>query len=215
MYKIALDGPSASGKSTIAKILSGILGIKYLDTGAMYRAITYYLISNNINLESKKGVKNKLNDIEISYFEEDIKVNGQVVTDKLRTDIINKNVSKVSSYSSVREKLVNIQRNIAKKNSIILDGRDIGTVVLPNAEYKFFLVASAEERAKRRLNDANSKSEYSYEEILEDIKKRDYLDSTREISPLKKADDAIEIDSTNMSINEVVEFILKYIRGIN
>ncbi|WP_242491847.1 (d)CMP kinase [Miniphocaeibacter massiliensis] len=214
IFRIALDGPSASGKSTIAKILSGILGIKYLDTGAMYRAITYYLTKNNANLECEKDIDSKLNDINISYLKEDILINEEVVTDKLRTDIINKNVSLVSSYSSVREKLVNIQRDIARKNSIILDGRDIGTVVLPNAEYKFFLIASAEERAKRRLNDNESKSNYSYEKILEDIKRRDYLDSTRKISPLKKAENAIEIDSTNMTINEVVENILEYIRGI-
>ncbi len=214
IYQIALDGPSASGKSTIAKLLAGILGIKYLDTGSMYRAITHYLLTNKIDLNNEEEISTSLNNITIAYLNNDIELNGEVITNELRTDVINKNVSLVSSYLSVREKLVNIQQEISKIDSIILDGRDIGTVVLPEAKYKFFLIASAEERAKRRLGDENSKSRYTYDEVLEDIKRRDHLDSTRAISPLKKAEDAIEIDSTNMSINEVVETILKYVRGI-
>lgn len=213
-YKIAIDGPSASGKSTIAKALSKILGIDYLDTGSMYRAITYYLLKEKIDLNNQYEVENSIDNITMEFYSNSIVLNNKVLKDELRTEIVTNNVSLVSSYSSVRKKLVTIQRNIAKNNSIILDGRDIGTVVFPNAEYKFYLIASPEERAKRRLEDSSSKLDLDYNEILKDIKRRDYLDMNRKISPLKKADDAILIDSSKLSINEVIEVILNEIRGI-
>ncbi len=214
VYTIAIDGPSASGKSTISKILSGILGIDYLDTGAMYRAITFYLLNNNIDMDNEFEIQKSINKIELEVQGEYIFIDNLKLKDELRTENITKNVSKVSSYECVREKLVELQQNIAKSNSIILDGRDIGTVVLPKADYKFYIVASAEERAKRRLNDTNSKLNMNYEEILKDIIRRDDLDMNRRISPLKKAEDAILIDSSNMNINEVIEIIVKRIRGI-
>lgn len=214
IFKIAIDGPSASGKSTVARSLSNILGIKYLDTGAMYRAITYYFLSNNVNLENEETVINLLEDIIIKYSGNNIVLNNKVLIDELRTSEVTSNVSKISSYRAVREKLVNLQKEIAKNDSIILDGRDIGTVVLPDAEYKFYLDASPEVRARRRLVDSESSLNLNYEEILNGIKQRDYFDSTRENSPLKIAEDALLIDTTELSIQQVVELILKNIRGI-
>ncbi|QQK09120.1 (d)CMP kinase [Miniphocaeibacter halophilus] len=214
VFRIAIDGPSASGKSTISKYLSEILAIDYLDTGAMYRAITFYLLENGYSLTDENEIEKGIKKIILKYDNNNIIINNKILKDELRTEVVTKNVSLISSYSSVRSKLVNIQREIAKKNSIILDGRDIGTVVLPNAEYKFFLVADPEVRARRRLKDKNSRLNMTFDEIVEDIKRRDYLDSTRAISPLKKAEDAIVIDSSKLTINEVVENILKSIRGI-
>lgn len=214
IYTIAIDGPSASGKSTISKILSGILGIDYLDTGAMYRAITYYLLNNDIDIDDEIQIEESINKIKLEIHDEYILIDNLKLKDELRTEEITKNVSKVSSYRSVRKKLVELQQEIAKNNSIVLDGRDIGTIVLPNADYKFYIVASAEERAKRRLNDTNSKLDMSFEEILKDIIRRDNIDMNREISPLKKANDAILIDTSNMDIKEVVEYIIRQIRGI-
>lgn len=214
IFRIAIDGPSASGKSTISKYLSEILSIDYLDTGAMYRAITFYLLEKGYSLEDEDKIEKGIENIIIEYKNNNIFLNKKLLEDELRTESVTKSVSLVSSYSSVRNKLVHIQRNIAEKNSIILDGRDIGTVVLPNAEYKFFLVADAEVRAKRRLKDKNSRLNMTFDEIVKDIERRDYLDSTRAISPLKKAEDAVIIDSSKLSINEVVENMLKIIRGM-
>ena len=213
-YTIAIDGPSASGKSTISKILSNVLGINYLDTGAMYRAITFYLLENKIDLDNEVDIEKNINKINLEIQDEYILIDNLKLKDELRTEDITKNVSKVSSYKSVRKKLVEIQQNIAKSSSIVLDGRDIGTVVLPNANYKFYIVASPEERARRRLNDTNSKLDMSFEDILKDIIRRDDFDMNRKISPLRKADDAILIDTSNMDIKQVVEFIIKQIRGI-
>ncbi|MFY9284029.1 MAG: (d)CMP kinase [Miniphocaeibacter sp.] len=214
IFRIAIDGPSASGKSTISKYLSEILSIDYLDTGAMYRAITFYLLEKGYSLEDEDKIEKGIENIIIEYKNNNIFLNKKLLEDELRTEAVTKSVSLVSSYSSVRNKLVHIQRNIAEKNSIILDGRDIGTVVLPNAEYKFFLIADAEVRAKRRLKDKNSRLNMTFDEIVKDIERRDYLDSTRAISPLKKAEDAVIIDSSKLSINEVVENMLKIIRGM-
>lgn len=213
-FQIAIDGPSASGKSTIAKMVSEILGIDYLDTGAMYRAITYFLLQEKIDLNNEFEIGKTIDKIDFKYNSNNIVLNGKLLKDELRTELVTNNVSLVSSYGYVRERLVAIQRKIAQENSIVLDGRDIGTVVLPKAKYKFFLNATAEERARRRLKDNSSKLNLKYEEILEDIKRRDFLDSNREISPLKKSEDSIYIDSTELSICEVVEIILKSIRGI-
>ncbi|WP_255784606.1 (d)CMP kinase [Mediannikoviicoccus vaginalis] len=213
-FVIAIDGPSASGKSTVAKEIAKILDISYLDTGAMYRAFTYYLLKENISL-TEEEIKKVIGNINIDIEKDSVILNGEDISKKIRGDEVTKNVSKVSAISIVREVLVDSQRNISKGKSIVLDGRDIGTVVFPNAKYKFFITATAEERAMRRFKDEKSSLNKSYEEILEDLKARDVLDSNREISPLRQAEDAHLIDSTEMTLREVVEKIINIIRGID
>lgn len=204
---IAVDGPSGSGKSTISKIVASRLKIEYIDTGSMYRAVTYYFLKNNLSYD----VKN-LESVDIDFKNNEIVLNGEKVEQYIRTSEVTKNVSEVSSDKKIREKLVNLQRKISQGKSIILDGRDIGTVVFPNADYKFFLNARPEIRAKRRYNEIKDKQSLSYDDMLEQIKTRDYKDSTRKESPLKKAYDAIEIDSSEMTIEEVVEKILSIVK---
>ncbi|MCI5840050.1 MAG: (d)CMP kinase [Peptoniphilaceae bacterium] len=210
-YIIALDGPSGAGKSTISKLISQKLNIEYLDTGAMYRAVTKYFLDNNIELENDDEIKNTLDKIKITFESGDIYLNNENISDEIRTEEINSNVSFISSLKSIREFLVNEQRNISKNKSIILDGRDIGTVVFPNADYKFFLTASSDVRAKRRY-DQDITNE-TFEEIKSSIEKRDYFDSHREISPLKRACDAILIDSSNLTIEQTVNEIINVIKG--
>lgn len=213
-YVIAIDGPSASGKSTIAKELSKILSISYLDTGAMYRAVTFYLLSNGIELNEEE-IKKVLDNIQIDIIKEKVLLNNKDISKQIRGEKVTENVSLVSSFAIVREKLINLQREIAQGKSIILDGRDIGTVVFPDAKYKFFITATAEQRALRRFKDEKSSINKSYNEILKDIKIRDEKDMNRKISPLIKAKDAYLIDSTNLNINKVIEKILTIMRGIN
>lgn len=204
-YIIALDGPAGSGKSTIAKIISKKLGLTYLDTGAMYRMVALYIHNNNIEYSE---IDRYLESIEMDINGERFYLNGKDVSEEIRTPEISRIVSPVSAIKSVREKLVALQRDISNGKSVILDGRDIGTVVFPNAEIKIFLVASPEERAKRRLEEYKKKGiAQDFEEVLKDIKERDYIDTTRKESPLKKADDAIEIDTTSLTIDEVVDRI--------
>lgn len=207
---IALDGPGGAGKSTIAKKLSEILNIEYLDTGSMYRALTKYLLDNNINYCNNSRLEKALEDIELSFVDSQIHLNGINVEKEIRNEKINSRISEISSIEKVRNFLVNQQREIAKNKSIILDGRDIGTVVLPNADYKFFITASLNERSKRRHKEINGN--LSLEQIENSLKRRDEIDSTRKIAPLKKAEDAIEIDTTNLDIDEVVGCILEYIK---
>lgn len=204
-FIIALDGPSGSGKSTIANILSKKLKISYLNTGSMYRAVTLFFLENNIEKLDKIDI-DLLRKINIDIKEDRVFLNGKDVSEKIRNKEVTENVSWVSSISLVRKYLVDMQRKISQNKSIILDGRDIGTVVFPNAKYKFFLVASSEVRAKRRYE--QNEIDKPLEEIQKDIEKRDYLDSHREISPLKKAEDAIEIDSSNLTIDETIEEII-------
>ena len=204
-FIIALDGPSGSGKSTIANILAKKLKISYLNTGSMYRAVTLFFLENNIKKSDKIDI-DLLRKINIDIKEDKVFLNEKDVSDKIRNKEVTENVSWVSSISLVRKYLVDIQRKISQNKSIILDGRDIGTVVFPNAKYKFFLVASSEVRAKRRYE--QNEIDKPLEEIQKDIEKRDYLDSHREISPLKKAEDAIEIDSSNLTIDETIEEII-------
>ncbi|MDU5252221.1 (d)CMP kinase [Anaerococcus vaginalis] len=204
-FIIALDGPSGSGKSTIANILAKKLKISYLNTGSMYRAVTLFFLENNIKKLDKIDV-DLLRKINIDIKEDRVFLNEKDVSDKIRNKEVTENVSWVSSISLVRKYLVDMQRKISQNKSIILDGRDIGTVVFPNSKYKFFLVASSEVRAKRRYE--QNEIDKSLEEIQKDIEKRDYLDSHREISPLKKAEDAIEIDSSNLTIDETIEEII-------
>lgn len=204
-FIIALDGPSGSGKSTIANILAKKLKISYLNTGSMYRAVTLFFLENNIKKSDKIDI-DLLRKINIDIKGDKVFLNEKDVSDKIRNKEVTENVSWVSSISLVRKYLVDMQRKISQNKSIILDGRDIGTVVFPNAKYKFFLVASSEVRAKRRYE--QNEIDKSLEEIQKDIEKRDYLDSHREISPLKKAEDAIEIDSSNLTIDETIEEII-------
>lgn len=204
-FIIALDGPSGSGKSTIANILAKKLKISYLNTGSMYRAVTLFFLENNIKKSDKIDI-DLLRKINIDIKGDRVFLNEKDVSDKIRNKEVTENVSWVSSIFLVRKYLVDMQRKISQNKSIILDGRDIGTVVFPNAKYKFFLVASSEVRAKRRYE--QNEIDKSLEEIQKDIEKRDYLDSHREISPLKKAEDAIEIDSSNLTIDETIEEII-------
>lgn len=205
-YIIALDGPSGSGKSTIANLLADKLKISYLNTGSMYRALTLYFLENNIKKSENIDIK-ILKKINIDINEDKVFLNGKDVSQEIRDKEVTENVSWVSSIPIVREYLVEMQRNISKNKSIILDGRDIGTVVFPDAKYKFYLDASSFVRAKRRFE--QNEIDKSFEEIKKDIEKRDYLDSHREISPLKKAEDAIEIDSSDLTIDQTIEKILE------
>lgn len=202
---IAIDGPSGSGKSSIAKIISKKLNIQHLDTGAMYRLLALKLL--NENLEYDKSILSELN-IKIQdnkFFLDDIDV-----TTKIRDNEVSKKASSVSKIKEVREYMVDLQRKISGEQDIVLDGRDIGTVVFPNADIKIFLTATIEERAKRRAIEDNS---VSYEKILYDMKKRDEQDSTRENSPLKIADDAIVIDTTNIDIDAVTNKIIELVEN--
>ncbi|MBM6874059.1 (d)CMP kinase [Fusobacterium mortiferum] len=211
-FIVTVDGPAGSGKSTIAKIIAKKYGFTYLDTGAMYRMIALYALENSISLDDTEAVEDMLKNTKLDIIGNQFFLNGKDVSEEIRTPRVSAIVSPVSAIKEVRVKLVDLQREISKGKSVILDGRDIGTVVFPNGDVKIFLVASPEERAKRRLKEYEEKGvEADYESVLASIKERDYLDSTRKESPLKKAEDAHEIDSSTMSIDEVVETISKYI----
>ena len=212
---VAIDGPAGSGKSTIAKLLAKKYNLTYIDTGAMYRMITLYLLENNIDINDLKEVERVLNTVNLDMQGDKFFLDNVDVSTKIREKRINENVSKVASIKIVRDNLVNLQRKISNNKNVILDGRDIGTVVFPNAKVKIFLVATAEERARRRYNEfLEKKTEITYEEVLKSIKERDHIDSTRDESPFVKADDAIELDSTNLTIDDVVNFISKEIEKV-
>lgn len=211
-FIVTVDGPAGSGKSTIAKIIAKKYGFTYLDTGAMYRMIALYALENNVDLEDTKSIENMLDNTKLDIVGTQFFLNGRDVSEEIRTPRVSAIVSPVAAIKEVRVKLVDLQREISFGKRIILDGRDIGTVVFPKADVKIFLVASAEERAKRRLKEYEEKNlEADYESVLASIKERDHIDSTRKESPLLKAEDAHEIDSSKMSIDEVVEAISKYI----
>lgn len=216
-FIVAIDGPAGSGKGTITKLVGKKLDFVTFDTGAMYRAVSYYMIKNSISLTDKTSIEKMLREIDIKIdFENKMQVlylNSQKLVKELRTKEVNEIVSQVSHIPEVRIAMVDLQRKLANGINVILEGRDIGTNVFPNANVKIYLDASAEERANRRLkqNLENGITNISYEEILENIKFRDNNDKTSDIAPLKKADDAIVVDSTNMSIDEVVDTILKII----
>lgn len=211
--RIAIDGPSGAGKSTIAKAVAKKLGIDYIDTGAMYRAIGYKMKEEGISSDEADRLHDMLERTDIDFSHGDIILDGRVVNDKIRTSEISKKASECSALPEVREKLVEIQRGMGMKKSVIMDGRDIGNNVLKDAEYKFFLTASAEERAARRHKELLEKGEnISFDEVLEDINRRDHNDMTRKLNPLRKAEDALEVDTTGLSIEEVINRILKEIR---
>lgn len=216
-YKIAIDGPAGAGKGYVAKCLSQKLNIIYIDTGAMYRAFGYYVTLNNIDLKNESEVENALKNCNISfeYIEgkPNIILNNENVESKIRTEEAGMMASKVSSIKIVRQTMVEKQREMAKKYSIVMEGRDIGSVVFPDAEVKIFLTASSEERAQRRYLDLkDNKPNITLEEVKEDIKKRDYMDINKPISPLVKVEDAILVDTTNMKKEEVVEYIFNIIK---
>ncbi len=198
--KIAVDGPSGSGKSTISKLFAKKHNMQYIDTGAMYRAITYFFLRKNIKNEDT--IKKELENVNILLDGSKVILNGKVLDKELRTNEIDKNVSYYSTLSSIRKWLVQKQRSISNTKDSIMDGRDIGTVVLEDANFKFFITADVEVRAKRRHN---QDKQLDYKSVLEDIIRRDEIDSNRIDSPLKKADDAVLIDTTNMNIDEVIE----------
>ena len=215
---VAVDGPAGSGKSTIAKALAQKLGFVYLDTGAMYRAITYMAISKSIVEEIPKVIELTQN-IELKLsFENGITrvfVDDVEVTDKIRTPEINAKVSDISRVPEIRQEMVRIQRSLGERGSLIAEGRDTTTVVFPEADLKIFLTATLEERAKRRLLEYQQKGENTnFDDVKKSIENRDYIDSHREVSPLKKADDAVEIDTTNMTVGSEQEIILSKIEEI-
>ena len=208
-YIIAVDGPSGSGKSTISQIIAEKLKIEYLNTGLIYRAVTKYFLDNNLDEQTDDEIlKRILEEISIDFKDNRLLLNGIDVTDKLRNDEVTANVSWVSARSYVREKMVDLQRKIAENTSFILDGRDIGSVVFPDAKYKFYLTASAITRAKRRFD--QGESDMTVEEIEKAIIKRDNYDSNRKVAPLKIAEGAVVIDSSNLDINQTVDKILSY-----
>ncbi len=210
---IAIDGPAAAGKSTIAQEVAKRLNFTYIDTGAMYRAVSLYCLNHQINCQNESEVEKVLNNINIELKPQHIVLlNNQDVSFDIRSREVNANVSYIASYKNVRLFLVEQQRKMALHDSIVMDGRDIGSYVLPNADVKIFQVASVETRAQRRFLENKQKGiECTLTSILEEVKKRDYIDSHRDFAPLVKANDAIEIDTSNLTINEVVDLVLKII----
>lgn len=206
---IAIDGPAGAGKSTIAKLLAAKMNYIYVDTGAMYRAMAVYFTRNHVNPDDEREINAAVSnvDITIEYMDgvQQVILNGDNVTGLLRTEETGKMASKTSKYAAVRSKLVDLQRKLAKTTNVIMDGRDIGTTVLPDAFVKIYLTASTQARAKRRFDELTQKGEQcNLEEIAADIESRDYADMHREISPLKQAEDAILVDTSDMNIEEVV-----------
>ena len=218
MNSIAIDGPEGAGKSSIAKALSKRLGYIYIDTGAMYRAVALFFLENNVADGTDSRIESLLDKLEISIKYEDgaqkVILNGEDVTGKLRLEEIGKLASKFSAIGSVREKLVALQRKLAQKENVVMDGRDIGTVVLPNADLKIYLSASSKVRAKRRYLELLEKGQTDLDinDIEDEIIKRDEADMNREISPLKQADDAYYLDSSDMTLEEVVSKILSMVK---
>ncbi len=211
-FQIAIDGPSATGKSTLAKALAKELSFIYIDTGAMYRAVGLYNIRKNIDLNNEADVVNTLKDIsiDIKYIDKEQRIflNGEDVSNQIREEKVGTAASIVSTYKKVREVLVDLQRSLANVQNVIMDGRDIGTVVLPNASLKIFLTASSEERTKRRYLELKEKGkDVSIEDVAKELKERDERDTKRANSPLTKAEDAILVDTTNMNIEKTIKHI--------
>lgn len=217
IYNIAIDGPAGAGKSTIAKLIAKNLSYVYVDTGAMYRAVAIYFMDNKVSADDEKKINEMIDnvDIKIEYKDKSQQVilNGTNVTGRLRTEEVGKMASKTSAYKKVREKLVFLQQKLAKTTSVVMDGRDIGTKVLPDAFLKIYLTASPEARAERRYDELIQKGEKcDFDTILKDIKMRDEQDMTRKESPLTKAADAVLVDSSHMTIEEVVNKILELVK---
>lgn len=215
---IAIDGPAGAGKSTIARSAAAKLGYIYVDTGAIYRAVAYYLVCAGVVPDDVGAVKGRLAEItpELGFIDgvQHVFVNGEDVSDKIRTAEISMAASTVSAIPEVRAFLFDIQRRIARENNVIMDGRDIGTVVLPDAQLKIYLTAAPEERAMRRYREMTDKS-MTYEQVLEDVNKRDHADMNRETAPLKRADDAVLLDTTGMTLEESIERVIGMIGEIS
>lgn len=221
LFRIAIDGPGGAGKSTIAKRVAKILDMTYIDTGAMYRAAAYkikkeipHISELNLNLindsEEYKHIKEIIEKMDIDFKDGLIRVDGEIVEDKIRTPEISMLASGISKLPIVRIYLGDIQKKITSTNNVVMDGRDIGTNIIKDAELKIYLTASLQVRAKRRYDELKEKGKIeNFDDILEDIRKRDFQDQARELNPLKKAEDAIELDTTNMNIEEVVNFIIR------
>lgn len=215
---IAIDGPAGSGKSTTAKLLAQRLGYNYIDTGAMYRAVTFLALKNNITDKPSEVVALlKKTDISLKFDNgiTRVYVNNEEITNEIRTYEVNSSVSEISKIPAVRSLLVEKQKEMGKNGAVVMEGRDIGTVVFPNAHVKIFLTATLDERAVRRLKDFEALGKnVSYEETKENLQKRDKIDSTRETSPLTKADDAIEVDSSELTIEEEIDLMMKIVKQI-
>lgn len=211
---VAIDGPAAAGKSTVAKMVAKKIGATYIDTGAMYRAVTYFALSQNIDPKDESAVVSLLPKLKLDIKEDErIFLNGTDVTKQIRSIEVNDNVSYVASYKDIRLALVNIQRKMSESISVVMDGRDIGTYVLPNADIKIFQVASVGTRALRRYKENISKGiQCELEDIEIGLKKRDHIDSTRTFAPLKPADDSIVLDTSNLSIEEAVDAVIEIIK---
>ena len=217
IMRIAIDGPAAAGKSTVAKKIAKKLKYTYIDTGAMYRTITLAALNRKVDYEDENALKYIANEVTITFENDEegqkVFLNNVDVTKEIRNKEVTNNVSIVAKHRSVRTILVNKQRELAKNGNVVMDGRDIGTFVLPDAEVKIFLVASVEERAMRRHKENLLNGfESDLEQLKEEIRERDRIDSEREMAPLVKAEDAIEVDTTNMTIDEVVEYILSIVK---
>lgn len=216
-YNVAIDGPAGAGKSTIAKLVAKKKGYIYVDTGAMYRGLAIHFLKKKADPEDQQAVAEACRDAEVTIGYEDgvqqIYLNGENVTGMLRTEEVGNMASKTSAIPEVREKLLELQRSLAREKDVIMDGRDIGTNILPNADVKIYLTASVETRARRRYDELKEKgTDCSLDEIARDIRERDERDMTREIAPLKKAEDAILVDSSDMTIQQVVDEICGYCR---
>ena len=217
---VAIDGPAASGKSTTAKMVAKKLKMTYLDTGAMYRAVTLALLRSNTDLDDYDSVCQVVDELELDIYDQGaktvVRLDGEDVSQAIRSMQVTENVSTVSTVKYVREAMVEIQRNIGKKTNCVVEGRDIGTVVFPDAEFKIFMVADVKMRAERRLKELHEMGENrSLQEVMTDLKRRDEKDSTRSHSPLQKADEAIEIDTSMLSIDQQVGKIINLVREKN
>jgi cytidylate kinase len=209
---VAIDGPAGAGKSTIAKIVAKNFDLMYINTGAMYRAVALKAKENGLSPENVGEICSLIKNMKMKFEKDDLILNGENVQDKITMPSISSQVSAYASIPEVRKILVKLQRDMSKEFNVIMDGRDIGTVVLKDSPFKIFLTATPEERADRRFKELSERNiECSYEGILQDIKDRDYIDTHRETDPLKKADDAIEIDTTGLNINQVCDKINSYI----
>ena len=216
-YNVAVDGPAGAGKSTIAKLVAKKKGFIYVDTGAMFRALAIHFLKKGIHPEDRENIIEACKDVEVSIaYENDaqqVYLNGENVTTQLRTEEVGNMASRISSVPEVRTKLLELQRELAKTKDVIMDGRDIGTVILPDADVKIYLTASVQTRAQRRFDELKEKGmDCDFDEIAKDIADRDYRDMNREIAPLKQTQDAVLVDSSDMTIQEVVDTICSYCR---
>lgn len=214
IISVAIDGPAAAGKSTVAKKVANALGFTYIDTGAMYRAFTYAVISKGLDPQSEMLSNSLIGEVSIDLLDDGrVLCNGEDVTRQIREPLISGNVSYIASYKEIRLALVEMQRAMASSRSVVMDGRDIGTYVLPDAQVKIYQIASVETRAVRRYEENLAKGiPTTLEDVMEDVRKRDYIDSHRSFAPLKPAPDSVLLDTSHMSVDEVVENVLRIIK---